>query len=228
MKNALRAKLIKRLRNALSPGRQLDTESLRSVLVDVRNLLEISDETEKYKVLKFHCDWVLHPKLTGSRAQRIIKAVDIECVRSMEKAGLREWPTSAGNDFFGPVSQEFMNELLGRFTFHPFESELRSFLDRHQIAGLPDPTSQTWRGFEVVYCQLIEDRTWDYTNKKEPTLYVNRVRVQMQKRPDSHDRDVPPRGQAFPLCLRWVFLWGDGERLMFEVEFLSLPHRPAA
>jgi hypothetical protein len=218
MNNALKAKLIRRLRNALSPGKHLDAQSVKSVLIDVRDLLELQGEAERYKVLKFHCDWVLHPSLTSPRVQRIIKAVDIECEKSVQKAGLTEWPTAMGSNFFGPVPQEFIGELQARFTFYPFETEFREFLHRHQLSALPDPTSRTWREFELVYCQLIEDRSWDYTNKKIPVHFVNRVRVRMKERSTTHDRDLPAGGHAFPFCLWWLFLWNDEERLMFELE----------
>lgn len=217
MNSALKAKLIKRLQSVLGSNRRpLNADALKSVLIDLRDLLELLGESERYKVLKFHCDWVLHSRLTGPRVQKIIKAVDAECARSMAKAGLREWPDSVGSDFFGPVSQDFMNELLSRFTFHYFESELRSFLDRHHIATLADPGSGAYHDFEVVYCQLIEDRTWEYTNKKEPTNYVNRVRVQML----ANDRAALAQSESFPSSLWWSFLWNDEQRISIEVEFL--------
>jgi len=208
MNHTLKSKLVTRLRNALSPGRNLDAQATKSILIDVRDLLELLGETERYKVLKFHCDWILHPKVTGPRVQKIIKAVDIECAKSLEKLALLDW-SDRSSTFFGPIGQDFIDDLQGRFTFYAFETELTAFLQRHHIADLPDPQSPFWRGFELVYCQLIEDRTWEYTNKKDPTLYVNRVQVRMQKRPESADADLPPDCRAFPFYLHWGFFWGN-------------------
>jgi hypothetical protein len=43
MNNVLKAKLIKRLQNALgSPGTSINAEGLKSILIDVRDLLERS------------------------------------------------------------------------------------------------------------------------------------------------------------------------------------------
>ena len=175
MNHALKAKLIKRLKNAFSHA--CTTDTLRRVLIDTRTLLELVGEADRYRILKFHCDWILHPALNNKRVQAIIKAVDDECVRSVTKLGLQDWPDKIGSDFFGPVSQEFMQELLGRFTFHKFETELCHFMERHKVATLADPALGTYRGFEVAYCQLIEDRTWEYANKQHPTRYVNGVQV---------------------------------------------------
>ena len=217
MNNALKAKLIKRIGNALSPARPpFTSEALKSLLIDVRDLLELLGEAERYKALKFHCDWVLHSRLTGGRVQRIIKAVDIECAQSVAKAGLQEWPKRMGSDFFGPVSDDFTNQALDRFTFHNFEADLQAFLGRHHIATLAAPGSDNFRNFEVLYCELVEDRTWEYTNKKDPTFYVNRLRVEM--RPCLHRGDSNPG--RFPLALRWNFLWNEEERIMIETEFL--------
>jgi len=221
MNNALRAKLTKRLKNALSPGRRLDADTLRMVLVDIRELLELLEETTRFKALKFHCDWVLHPKLAGPRAQRIIKAVDAECVKTMERKGLEEWPRSAGNDFFGPLSEGFMGAVLSRFTFHEFESELREFLERYDLATFPIPWSGAYHSFELVYCQLIEDRIWEYTNKRDPTKYVNGVRVQMSQR--RADGTAGGEGKVFPFFLSWTFLWNTEPRIILETEFLA-PH----
>ena len=71
MHNALKAKLIKRLRNVLgvNSGR-LAVDGLKAVLIDIRDLLEVTKEDSRYKVLKFHCDWILHPQMTGPGAER--------------------------------------------------------------------------------------------------------------------------------------------------------------
>jgi hypothetical protein len=223
MNNALRAKLTKRLKSAFSAGRTFNPSALRMVLVDIRDLLELVEESARYRALKFHCDWILHPKLTGPRAQRIIKAVDIECIKAIERKGLQDWPASARSDFLGPLSQDFVDAVLSRFSFHDFESELRDFLERHDITKLPPPWSGTYRAFELLYCRLIEDRAWEYTNKKDPTKYVNRARVQMLQR--RADGSMPAQGKAFPFFLSWTFLWNDQPRLVFEAEFLSAHER---
>src|ERR1039458_4542814 len=106
MNNALRAKITRRLRNGFHVGIRIDASIVKMMLVDIRDLLELVGESVRYKALKFHCDWILHPKLTGPRAQRIIRAVDVECVKTMERKGLKDWPTSVGCDFFGPLSPE--------------------------------------------------------------------------------------------------------------------------
>jgi hypothetical protein len=73
MDNVLKAKLLKRLRNALGrPGILINADALQSILIDVRSLLELVGESGRYKVLKFHCDWILHPNVTGPRVQEIM------------------------------------------------------------------------------------------------------------------------------------------------------------
>jgi hypothetical protein len=219
MKNELRAKLTKRLTNAFSDQRPFDPDSLKAGLIDTRDLLELLGESSRYKALKFHCDWTLHTALTGPRAQRIIKAVDGECVKTMEIRGLQEWPENVGHDFFAPLSTEFVAAVLSRFTFMDFESDLREFLGRHGIARLPHPVTPPWRNLELAYCELIRDRTWDYTNKKDPTRWANRVQVRMRDR--RMDGSLPAKDQSFPFFLAGAFLWNDESRLIFEAEFLT-------
>jgi hypothetical protein len=86
MNKALKAKLVKRLQNTIGRhGALINADGLKSVLIDVRDLLALVGESERFKVLKFHCDWILHPKVTGPRVQEIIRAVDVECVNSMRR-----------------------------------------------------------------------------------------------------------------------------------------------
>jgi hypothetical protein len=221
MNNVLRAKITSRLRNSFAVGITIDADILKMMLVDIRDLLELAGESARYKALKFHCDWILHPTLTGPRAQRIIKAVDGECVKAMERKGLKEWPKSVGSDFIGPLSTEFVSGVLGRFTFYEFESELRDFLEQNDIVKLPVSWSGTYHRFEEVYCQLVEDRAWEYTNKKDPTEYVNRLRVRMSQR--HADGSMPAQGKVFPFLLSWTFFWNDEPRVILETEFLA-PH----
>ena len=219
MKNELRANLTKRLTNAFAGRRPFDPDSLKAALIDTRDLLELLEESTRYKALKFHCDWTLHTKLTAPRAQQIIKAVDAECVKTMEIRRLQEWPENVGHDFLVPLSTEFVGAVLSRFAFMDFESDLREFLGRHGIAQLPHPVTPPWRNLELAYCELIRDRTWDHTNKKDPTKWVNRVQVRMRDR--RMDGSLPAKDQSFPFFLAWTFLWNDESRLIFEAEFLT-------
>jgi hypothetical protein len=224
MNNALKAKLIKRLKPVFGPKpSRLTLEGLKAVLIDIRDLLELTGDDSRYKVLKFHCDWILHPHVTGPRVRRIIKAVDDECVKSVKRAGLQEWPDHVGPNFFGPVSSEFMDRLRDRFTFYELEVELGGFLGRHGIMTvIAHPSAQTWRDFEVLYCRLIEDRTWDYTNKQEPVTYINRALIQMKPLSDEPST-TSPDPTAFPYFLLWRFLWNDEQRLMLTVSFHKEP-----
>lgn len=123
----------------------------------------------------------------------------------MRRQGLTEWPDSPGSNFIGSLSQEFTSGLLNRFSFHPFEIEFRAFLDRNHI--------------ELLYCQLIQDRTWLYTNKKQPTQYINRAEVRMLKR--NRANELKAEEDAFPYALWWAFMWNGERRVLLELEFIS-------
>jgi len=86
--------------------------------------------------------------------------------------------------------------VLSRFTFMDFEADLREFLGRHGIAQLPHPVTPPWRNLELAYCELIRDQTWDYTNTRDPTRWVNRVQVRMRDR--RMDGSLPANDQPFP------------------------------
>ena len=216
MNNALKAKLVKRLQNSFGrTGLGLTPNDLKVGLTDVRELMELLNETEKYKTLKFHCDWTLHPILNAPRVRTIIKAVDDECVNSLKLAGLNDWPAQCGADLIR-ISQSFVDTFLERFSLHYFESELKAFLDCHRIAKLPDPATTAYTVFELSYCQLVEDRTWENNSKKMPTKYVNRATLQLKNTsPDGLSR---PGAQSLPYYLWWTFSWNDESRLVLTAE----------
>ena len=130
MKNELKAKLVKRLQRSLGGPNRIDAEGLKHILIDIRDLLELTGDDARYQTLKFHCDWILHPTITNSRARKIIKAVDTECVRAMQRRGMQEWPDDIDSHFLGSVSADFIGRLLERFTFNAFESEFRALVER--------------------------------------------------------------------------------------------------
>jgi hypothetical protein len=211
MNHVLKAKLIKRLKNALVSNR-LSVDSIQRLLVDIRALLELTNESGRHKALKFNCDWLLHPRLTGPMAQRFIKAIDERAVRSVERAGLQDWPDSPGDTFFD-LSGFVENELRDRFTLFKMETEMAEFFERHKIGKLPHPSAATWRDFEVLFCQLVEDRPWEYQNNKDPVRYINRATLTMCRR-DGH-----PDPNVFPYYLQWDLLWNDEVRLQARIEF---------
>jgi hypothetical protein len=46
------------------------------IMVELRKLIELNDDGAQYTALKFHCDWVAHPRLAGPQAQDIVRLFD--------------------------------------------------------------------------------------------------------------------------------------------------------
>ena len=63
--------IIKKLEKELDRGIASEARAVY-LLTEVRKLIERDKAVGAYPNLKFHCDWVLHAKLTGPAAQEIL------------------------------------------------------------------------------------------------------------------------------------------------------------
>src|SRR5580692_5083275 len=67
--------IVAKLELLLAKGIVSEADALY-LMVEVRKLLEQQQAKKQYKYLTFHCDWAVHPILTGSTAQEILEQFD--------------------------------------------------------------------------------------------------------------------------------------------------------
>ena len=63
MKPDILTKLAAELREPIGSERQVVY-----IMVELRKLIELNCDGAQYTALKFHCDWVAHPRLAGTQA----------------------------------------------------------------------------------------------------------------------------------------------------------------
>lgn len=122
------------------------------LLVEIRKILEPrKKETPRpYPSLWLHCDWSVHPKLTGLQAQELVKEID----RYLDKLGF-EWQdgTATGG---GLNATEFKayGEILG---LQRFRTDLRLFLDQQGFSTKLCDRDERWVTFLQAHAGVISD-----------------------------------------------------------------------
>ena len=142
------------------------------LLVELRKMLEHDGTKNKFPVLNFHCNWVVHTKLSDSAvAEKIVRHFD-DLPNLLEKVKNKHIPISAE-----------MERLINQ---QQLRNELRGCLESY---GLPiTPCTDDWIQFSDVLCRVIEDcpleirapstRRAKSPKEKEPTKYVESVVVE--------------------------------------------------
>src|SRR5260370_38296593 len=112
-----KAKLIASIKSVLSQS--LSAPLLKSLLADVRKLLETTNSSDKYATLKFHCDWVLHTKMSKKFASELLRKFDEAFDNWMSKQIY--------------IPESFAQEMAYTIGFLGFIRELREFLTKFKI-----------------------------------------------------------------------------------------------
>jgi hypothetical protein len=82
--------------------------------------------TAGFSTLRFHCDWMVHHALSGRGAAKLIGHVDE--YQDVIDASMEENPAPVS-----AVAFKALGELDDLMYFRRFHSELRAFLQRHQL-----------------------------------------------------------------------------------------------
>jgi hypothetical protein len=126
-----------------------------SLLVAVRKLLEQQEVKKQYEYLTFHCDWALHPKLSGRTAQKILKMFDAANVHLKKDDDLRNLPPDLQREI----------ESISRMTC--FEQELTQFLETNGLSSLNTNRSDGFAHFLHLYAKVVEGSPLVMTKQNE-------------------------------------------------------------
>ena len=132
--------IIRKLTSLLKEGITIE-DKVVYLLVGIRKLIEAEDQGKEYPNLKFHCDWVLHSKLTGPGAQAILRAFDNAHPFLKRKEDL---------------AQELQKEIGDICGLRVFQEELERFLDRYCLPPIARDVDD-WSRFFHLYSQVIQD-----------------------------------------------------------------------
>lgn len=115
------------------------------LLAGVRKLMERDEVEDQYPNLKFHCDWVLHPKLQGTGAKAILREFD--AAHPHLKAGVKL------HDLPGGLRGEI--ERISKMRY--FQKELDKFLEKYKLPPLTKNRPDGWAHFIHLYAKVVED-----------------------------------------------------------------------
>jgi hypothetical protein len=109
-------------------------------MVEVRKANDLRDDADKYPVLIFFCDWLLHPVLTFKQARAVLKGVD-DFIEDT-KRGLN-------------VEQKNINFIGPLVTLRRLQHELAVFLTEHEL-DTSVVSGEKWFRFLSLYVDQIE------------------------------------------------------------------------
>lgn len=155
--------IIKKLTKELDRGIASEARVVY-LLTEVRKLIERDKPKGAYPNLKFHCDWVLHAKLTGTAAQDILRQFDVtHPLLRDQKLRLHDLP---------PILRSEINRISKMRFFH---EELDQLLTDY---GLP-PLKRGWTHFLHLYAQIVEDIPLEVTANN--AQHISKVVVHFEK-----------------------------------------------
>ncbi len=130
--------ILQKLRAELERG--ISTEpQIVYLMVKIRKLLDLDKpHSAAYSTLRLYCDWCVHIKLCGPRAQEIVMKMDAL------------YPDMLG----GTLSMEGKHYLRDIFAFNKFHDELNQFL-YHKC--LPTLSESQWHLFLTGFLNTVED-----------------------------------------------------------------------
>ncbi|MBI1955641.1 MAG: hypothetical protein HYS38_04540 [Acidobacteria bacterium] len=115
------------------------------LMTGLRKLLEQQQAKKQYEYLTFHCDWVLHSKLQGPTAQKVLEQFDLANIHLKIGIKLHGLPVDLQREINGISKMEW------------FREELSTFLAANGLPGLETVHRDGWDHFLQLYCKVIED-----------------------------------------------------------------------
>jgi hypothetical protein len=92
--------IIRKLEAELYAGIATEAQVLY-LMSGLRKLLEQQQAKRQYEYLTFHCDWVLHPKLQGTTAQKILGQFDHANIHLKAGMNLHDLPADLQREIDG-------------------------------------------------------------------------------------------------------------------------------
>lgn len=130
--------IVKKLQGEIKRGLNRESQVVY-LLAGIRKIIEQERTQEKYRYLKFHCDWSLHVRLRGEFAQHILALFESAQVQVLK-----------GEDVFSDVEVDKISKLT------QFREELSSFLMAYGITNFTCAPNK-WGKFMCLYGRIIQD-----------------------------------------------------------------------
>ena len=136
-------------------------------MAQIRKLLEGQD-AEPYGFLKFHCDWVLHAKLSGnSKAKEILHQFEVQHIQLK------------GNIQVDDLPRPLRGEIEQISKMRQFRTQLNEFLRSNSIP-LVDAGRDGWTRFLFLYAHVIENCPLEITSSNSEST-IEKVTVNVEQ-----------------------------------------------
>jgi hypothetical protein len=142
MKEDICSKLRRELDEPISSERQVVY-----ILVELRKLIELNGDDERFRALNFFCDWAVHAVLDQEGAKRIVRRFNNLQMRDYEA----KW---CGKERI--VDIEFDTEMDDTIHLCKFRTELATCLQEARLDDSIANDRAKWRAFIIHYAQVIE------------------------------------------------------------------------
>lgn len=173
-----RSAIIGKLEVLLAKGIITEADALY-FMVEVRKLLEQQHSKKQYEYLTFHCDWAVHPALTGPTAQKILEQFNAANIHLKTGVKLHDLPGLLRMDI----------ERISKLRY--FEDQLEAFLRGNGLATLDETRSEGWIHFLHLYARIVEDCPLVMTAKNQlATIACVTLKMDLAKASDQDGGDM--------------------------------------
>ena len=132
---AILGKLRRELAQDISTERQVV-----DILVEIRKIIELTDETRRHGTLYFYCSWAVHTRMTKAVAGRMLQTFD-EAYPLLRDRELHQLP--------------MYREIVGMIDMKCFRQQLKDFLAKYELDSTV--VAERWTAFLRLYASVIED-----------------------------------------------------------------------
>jgi hypothetical protein len=171
------------------------------ILVEIRKLIEQTDESRQYETLYFYCSWAVHTRMTKAVANKMLEKFD-EAYSLLRNRGLDELPREISNG---------IQEMTAMRRFH---RQLSDFLRKHELER--SIVDNQWTAFLRLYASIIEDCPLTVKGESKKLRNVKKVIVCV----DDAREQIHEGSEKYLLYrLRWTCHGKDGSTGTIETYF---------
>lgn len=136
--------IVRKLKRELRHGIKTEVQVIY-LMAGIRKILEQEGQKPNYPYLTFHCDWALHPTLSGRFAQTVLKYFDEANIAF--KDGLD----------FDDLPDNLRVEIDAVSQWEHLKNEMYAFLNAKGLSNIGLHMKGGWIRFVALYAQVISD-----------------------------------------------------------------------
>jgi hypothetical protein len=177
----------------------VDERDVVYALVETRKLLETEGMKGRFPELTFFCDWVVHPKLSGTFTQQVVRYFD-----EYQELFTPPRPNPAHN----------ISALMGITSLEQFRTQLMRLFWKFQIP-IKNLQNPWWEQFCEQYAVVIQDCP-SVIKAKSPTKHVAKVLL------EAMPEDSGLRKIVGGVVLKWGWEDINGKKLGEITSFMNV------